>query len=86
MPELPDIQVFKEYCDATSLHQPIANVDVRRDDVLGDLSLRSLQRRLKGKTLKSTRRHGKYLFAETGDCCPSSQRSLATRQPPMHSG
>lgn len=67
MPELPDVQVFKEYLDATSLHQPIEKVEVRRDDVLGNVSARSLQRRLKGRTLASTDRHGKYLFAEVDD-------------------
>lgn len=67
MPELPDVQVFKEYLDATSLHRRINRADVRRRDVLGDVSPRSLQRRLVGRTLDSTRRHGKYLFAEISD-------------------
>ena len=28
MPELPDVETFKRYFDATSLHQRIADVDV----------------------------------------------------------
>lgn len=62
MPELPDVQVFKEYLDATSLHQKIEDVEIRREDLLESISERSLKRRLKGQTLESTRRHAKYLF------------------------
>lgn len=67
MPELPDVQVFKEYLDATSLHQQITDVEVGRDDMLEGLSSRSLQRRLRDASLESTQRHGKYLFVEVGD-------------------
>lgn len=68
MPELPDVETFKGYLDATSLHQRIAKVEIERDDILGEVSARSLRRRLKGHSLESTRRHGKYLFAEvSGD-------------------
>jgi formamidopyrimidine-DNA glycosylase len=67
MPELPDVQVYKEYLDATSLHQRMEGVDVSRDEVLGNVSTRSLQRRLSGRTLESTRRHGKYLFVRVSD-------------------
>ncbi len=64
MPELPDVQVFKEYLDATSLHQPIVEVSVTREEILGEVSLSTLRRRLLESTLQSTQRHGKYLFAQ----------------------
>lgn len=67
MPELPDVQVFKEYLDATSLHQVIREVEIFRRDILGGVSSRSLKRRLKGKRLESTWRHGKFLFVRIGD-------------------
>lgn len=67
MPELPDVQVYKEYLDATSLHQRIAGVDVRRDEVLGEVSARSLQQRLTGRALELTRRHGKHLLVRVSD-------------------
>lgn len=67
MPELPDVESFKGYIDATSLHQRIEKVEVDRDDILGDVSKRSLQQRLKGRALESARRHGKYLFARLSD-------------------
>lgn len=70
MPELPDVEYFKKYIDATSLHQVIEGVDLDRDDILGDVSRRSLRERLLGHSLESTRRYGKYLFAQlSGDGC-----------------
>jgi formamidopyrimidine-DNA glycosylase len=62
MPELPDVETFKRYVDATSLHQRISGVDVRDTYVLKNVSARDLVRRLKGRCLKSSRRHGKHLF------------------------
>jgi formamidopyrimidine-DNA glycosylase len=62
MPELPDVEVFKRYMDATSLHQKIRFVGVRNEKILGDFSARTLQSTLKGRTFESTRRHGKNLF------------------------
>lgn len=64
MPELPDVQVFREYLDATSLHRGIEHVYVSADRVLSDVSASTLRRRMKGSRLASTRRHGKHLFTE----------------------
>jgi formamidopyrimidine-DNA glycosylase len=67
MPELPDVQVFKEYLDATSLHQRIEHVrlgDPRR--MLEGMSAKTVRSRLEARALESTRRHGKHLFAEIG--------------------
>src|SRR5437899_385956 len=62
MPELPDVETFKRYLQATSLHQRIVDVDVRSAYVLKRVSGRELARRLKGRSFESTRRHGKHLF------------------------
>src|SRR5438876_7855341 len=62
MPELPDVETFKRYLNATSLHQRIANVDVRSAYVLKGVSARELERRLKRRRFESSRRHGKHLF------------------------
>jgi formamidopyrimidine-DNA glycosylase len=62
MPELPDVETFKRYVNATSLHQRIAGIDVRSAYVLKDVSARELARRLRGRCLESSRRHGKHLF------------------------
>jgi len=65
MPELPDVEIFKRYLDATSLHQRIIGVDVRSAYVLKAVSGRELARRLKGRCFESSRRHGKHLFVRT---------------------
>src|SRR6184192_3267187 len=65
MPELPDVETFKRYLDATSLHQRISGVDVQDRYILKGLSMDELARRLKGCCFKSTRRHGKHLFVRT---------------------
>ena len=67
MPELPDIEIFKRYVDATSLHHKIRKVEVRNEKILGSVSTRKLRSTLKGHTLESTRRHGKNLFVRLDD-------------------
>src|SRR5438876_3742483 len=62
MPELPDVETFKRYLDATSLDQRISGVDVRSAHVLKGVSAHELARRLKGRSFESSRRHGKHLF------------------------
>ncbi len=62
MPELPDVEMFKRYLDATSLHQRIDDVDVRNAYILKNVTARELARGLKGRRFESTRRHGKHLF------------------------
>jgi len=62
MPELPDVETFKRYLDATSLHQRISGVDVRSAYVLKGVSARELAGELKGRCFESSRRHGKHLF------------------------
>src|SRR3989475_9952031 len=65
MPELPDVETFKRYFDATSLQQRITGVDVRSAYVLKGVSARELTRRLKGGSFESSRRHGKHLFVRS---------------------
>jgi formamidopyrimidine-DNA glycosylase len=67
MPELPDVETFKRYLDATSLHQRIDEVDVRKAYVLKETSARELAHRLKGRCFESSRRHGKHLFVRADD-------------------
>ncbi|HEY4255918.1 MAG TPA: DNA-formamidopyrimidine glycosylase family protein [Candidatus Udaeobacter sp.] len=65
MPELPDVETFKRYLDATSLQQRIVDVDVRNAYVLKGVSTRELARELKGRRFESSCRHGKNLFVRT---------------------
>ena len=64
MPELPDVEVWRQYVDATSLHQPIAGLVYDAADLRRTVSRRSLARALVGRRFRSTRRHGKHLFLE----------------------
>lgn len=66
MPELPDLQVYKETIDATSLHRRIETVHVPGERFL-DVSGQTLRRHLRGRALEGTRRHGKWLFVGVGD-------------------
>ncbi len=65
MPECPDVEIFKQYLDATSLHQKIEKVAVNDGRILKDTSSNKLKRELKGHYFGSTVRHGKHLFVET---------------------
>jgi formamidopyrimidine-DNA glycosylase len=67
MPELPEVETFKRYLDSTSLNQQITNVDVRDAYILKCVSARELARRLKGRRLENSYRHGKHLFVRAGD-------------------
>src|SRR5215216_1858367 len=46
MPELPDVEIFRRYVDATSRHQKIKSVAVRNEKILGGVCARKLQRAL----------------------------------------
>jgi formamidopyrimidine-DNA glycosylase len=63
MPELPDVEVFKQYFDATSLHQEIEKVETSSKQILKGISQSELEKRLRDCSFVSTDRHGKYLFA-----------------------
>lgn len=67
MPELPDVETYRRYLDATALHSVISGVDLRAKRLLEGISAARFGRALRGKSLRSTRRHGKYLFADLGD-------------------
>ncbi len=66
MPELPDVEVFRQYVDSTSLNQEIDEVRVLDKDVLGDDEDEDdFGSTLEGDRFVSTDRRGKYLFLET---------------------
>jgi formamidopyrimidine-DNA glycosylase len=67
MPELPEVETFKRYLDATSLRQQITSVEVRDAYVLQDISARELARGLKRRRFENSRRHGKHLFVSADD-------------------
>jgi formamidopyrimidine-DNA glycosylase len=95
MPELPDVETYRRYLDAHALDQTIERVSVLSPRLLEDVSAHSLARGLKQHRLRSTHRHGKYLFVRLDDA-----RWLALhfgmdgelayyehpREPPPHTG
>jgi formamidopyrimidine-DNA glycosylase len=67
MPELPDVQAFKQYLDATALHKRVAKTTVHDERILSGLSARQLAQALKNAQFHRSRRHGKYLFVDTSN-------------------
>jgi len=67
MPELPDVQTYKRYVDATSLHQQIQTVTVRNRRILKGISASKLKSKLQRRCFQSTTRYGKYLFVKTNN-------------------
>lgn len=65
MPELPDVEYYRRYFNATALRQRIAHIHMHEPRLLEATSPQGLGRALKGRHFVSTQRHGKYLFAET---------------------
>jgi formamidopyrimidine-DNA glycosylase len=62
VPELPDVERFKQHLDTTSLHNRIARVAVSDSRLLGELSASAFARRVEGKEIARSRRHGKHLL------------------------
>ncbi len=65
MPELPDVEVFKRYVDATALHKAIDSLHFPAPEMLESISRQALVGRLHGRRFTGTRRHGKYLFVHS---------------------
>jgi len=63
MPELPDVETWRRYLDATALHQEVDLVRVPAPQVLAGTTPQGLGHMLKGRCIDKTCRHGKYLFA-----------------------
>lgn len=66
MPELPDVEGFKEHLDQTSLHQKIRGVAVLDPALLGPLDPGEFARRVAGEEIAGSRRHGKLLLVSLG--------------------
>lgn len=67
MPELPDVEVFRQYFKQTALHQPLTAVTVADERVLDDIRPEDLSRGVKGRSFVDARRHGKHLFGQLSD-------------------
>lgn len=63
MPELPDVEIFRQYMDDKSLNKIITGVEVENERVLIGTTPQGLGRKIHGRRFVKTRRHGKHLFA-----------------------
>jgi formamidopyrimidine-DNA glycosylase len=63
MPELPEVESFRQYFNSTSLHNKIKEVDVLNKKILTKVSPALLKRNLKENKFESTDRIGKNMFA-----------------------
>lgn len=66
MPELPDVEVFRQYLESTARNQKVRKVDVRDAKILKKISVRNLRAKTEGSPLGPTQRRGKYLFVSGG--------------------
>jgi formamidopyrimidine-DNA glycosylase len=67
MPELPDVELFRRLAERHGVGEVVAKVEVLDPASLEGATPAALQRRLKARTLRSARRHGKVLLLETDD-------------------
>ncbi len=67
MPELPSVEIFKQFFESTSLKQEIRRVTVKNPEILINTSQVELSNNLQGQEFRGCKRYGKYLFAELGN-------------------
>ncbi len=63
MPELPSVEIFKQYFDSTSLKQEIEWVETPNPEILINISAKELKEKMQGQEFIQSKRYGKYLFA-----------------------
>lgn len=66
MPELPDVEGFREVLASCAKGRVVRRVDVRDPGVLHGVSTGRLRGALEGRRFTEPRRHGKWLLARTG--------------------
>jgi len=67
MPELPEVEILRQYVNDTSIRQIIEKVDVKDPRILEEISANDLANALTGHQIQSTTRHGKLLFMKLED-------------------
>ncbi|WP_328873623.1 Fpg/Nei family DNA glycosylase [Streptomyces sp. NBC_00287] len=67
MPELPDVEGFRQTLLTCSGRRSVTDIDVRDAGVLRGVTEKRLRKELEGRRLGKAWRHGKWLFVPTGD-------------------
>ena len=62
MPELPEVNTFQKYFDASALHTRIDGVTVHDDKIIRNMDGALFADKLAGRTFTGSYRRGKYLF------------------------
>jgi len=86
MPELPSVELFRRHVEDTSLHQPVARVDVMDEYILDETTPEQLEDALTGRCFNDTRRHGKYLFISAGGPWLAMHFGMTGRPVYLHGG
>jgi formamidopyrimidine-DNA glycosylase len=69
MPELPDVETFRAMVRRHFGGDPVSGVVVSDPKSFEGATVAAVQRRLKGRALSGTGRHGKYLFLDFNEHC-----------------
>jgi formamidopyrimidine-DNA glycosylase len=64
MPELPEVELVRQYLEEHVRGRRISMVAVADEGILENIAPRRLQAHLRGKVFETVRRHGKQLFLE----------------------
>ncbi len=64
MPELPDVEIYRDYCRENALGKKVSRTSVLDEKMLQDVGAAKLERTLKKKAFTDTERRGKYLFLQ----------------------
>ena len=63
MPELPSLEIYKDYFDSHFLHQVIEKAEIKNPEILINVTPNELRETLVEQEFISSRRYGKYLFS-----------------------
>lgn len=66
MPELPDVEVFRQYAEKHALNKEITSITWRDADQILKSSRQKISRTLKGEKFKQSKRKGKHMFLRSG--------------------
>ncbi len=67
MPELPDVEIYKQYLDSTGMQKKISDADIEDSQVLGNIGPDMLKSAVKGRKFVNIIRRGKNLFTKMDD-------------------
>lgn len=67
MPELPDVEVFRDTAERHALRRPVETVSLRPDGMAVTAAESTIRGALLGHTLTATGRWGKHLFLRSGE-------------------